>query len=147
LVRFRFPLPEGTGIDGKSFDGDREALFKGPPSVLQVSVYEKKFMSDTLLGGADVKLDGLSAGGQLEEWVPLKTEAHGINWFARIRLTLRFELMCLANDNQAHESILEEAPSPSIDRIKYLCSVGGAQLDLKKSVSTPDLFAYFESMM
>ena len=60
LVRFRFPLPENTTIDGKSLDRHCEALFKGPPSVLQVSVYEKKFMSDNFLGGADVKLEGLA---------------------------------------------------------------------------------------
>ena len=54
-------------------------------------------MTDTLLGSADVKLDDLSTVGQLEEWVPLRVVKHGIsvNWFARIRLTLRFELMCL----------------------------------------------------
>lgn len=147
LVRFRYPLPEDTAIDGKSNDGDREALFKGPPSVLQVSVYEKKFMSDTYLGGADVRLDGLSSGGQLEEWVPLKTEDHGINWFARIRLTLRFELMCLSPETKTTESLLELAPSVGLRRIRYLCSMGGAQMDLKKSVSTPDLLSYFESMV
>ncbi|KAG7352754.1 RAVE protein 1 domain containing protein [Nitzschia inconspicua] len=147
LVRFRYPLPENTASDGRSFDSDCESLFKGPPSVLQVSVYEKKFMSDTYLGGADVKLDGLDSGGQLEEWVPLKTESHGINWFTRIRLTLRFELMCLANDHETDEILEELAPSVGLRRIKQLCSVGGAQLDLKKSVSTPDLLSYFESMV
>ncbi len=147
LVRFRYPLPEETYIDGKSYDRDREALFKGPPSVLQVSVYEKKFMSDTYLGGADVKLDGLSSGGQLEEWVPLKTEDHGINWFARIRLTLRFELMCLSPETETIESLNELAPSVGLQRIQYLCSMGGAQMDLKKSVSTPDLLSYLESMV
>lgn len=147
LVRFRYPLPENTANDGKSFDIDCESLFKGPPSVLQVSVYEKKFMSDTFLGGADVKLDGLESGGQLEEWVPLKTESHGISWFARIRLTLRFELMCLASDKESPETLEELAPSVGLRRIKQLCSVGGAQMDLKKSVSTPDLLSYFESMV
>lgn len=147
LVRFRFPLPEQTSIEGKSYDRDREALFKGPPSVLQVSVYEKKFMSDTFLGGADVNLDGLSSGGQLEEWVPLKTEDHGINWFARIRLTLRFELMCLAPETETIESLNELAPSVGLQRIQHLCSMGGAQMDLKKSVSTPDLLSYLESMV
>eukprot|EP00536_Pseudo-nitzschia_multiseries_P014720 jgi/Psemu1/246275/estExt_Genewise1.C_7590016 len=127
LVRFRFPLPENTDIEGKCNDRDCESLFKGPPSVLQVSVYEKKFMSDSYLGGADIKLDGLSSGGQLEEWVPLKTETQGINWFARIRLTLRFELIV------------------GRMRIRQLCSVGGAQFDLKQSVSTPDILSYFES--
>jgi hypothetical protein len=147
VVRFRFPLPENTGIDGKNQDSDCEALFKGPPCVLQVSVYEKKFMSDVFLGGADVKLDALDSGGQLEEWVPLKTETHGINWFARIRLTLRFELMCLAPENETVETLEELAPSVGLRRIKQLCRVGGAQLDLKKSVSTPDLLSYFESMV
>ena len=145
LVRFRYPLPENTDIEGKCFDKDCESLFKGPPSVLQVSVYEKKFMSDSYLGGADIKLDGLSSGGQLEEWVPLKTETQGINWFARIRLTLRFELMCLAPKDQSSTSLEKLAPSVGRQRIQQLCSVGGAQFDLKKSVSTPDILSYFES--
>ena len=148
LVRFRFPLPECTAADGRSHDGDREALFKGPPSVLQVSVYEKKFMGDSLLGGADVPLDGLIAGGQLEEWVPLSTERDGINWFARMRLTLRFELMCLSSDAECGEGIDELAPSVGLKRIKQLSSIGGSSLeDLKKSISTPDLLGYFESMI
>jgi len=146
LVRFRFPLPEETAPDGRSYDNDREVLFKGPPSVLQLSVYEKKFMSDTLLGGADVKLDGLSSGGQLEEWVPLRTDAHGINWFARIRLTLRFELMCLSTEKEKQD--LEElAPSVGYRRIQQLSGLGGLHEDVRKSVSTPDLLSYFESMV
>lgn len=147
LVRFRFPLPEYTTSDGRSYDGDREALFKGPPSVLQVSVYEKKFMSDALLGGADIKLDGLNSGGQLEEWVPLRTETHGINWFARIRLTLRFELMCLSPGNERVVGLDELSPSVGLRRIQQLSSTGGMQEDLQKSASTPDLLSYFESMV
>ena len=145
LVRFRYPLPENTDIEGKCYDRDCESLFKGPPSVLQISVYEKKFMSDSYLGGADIKLNSLSYGGQLEEWVPLRTEAAGINWFARIRLTLRFELMCLASRNQVPNSLEDLAPSVCHRRIQQLCRVGGAQFDLKQSVSTPDILSYFES--
>jgi len=145
LVRFRYPLPENTDIEGICHDKDCEALFKGPPSVLQVSVYEKKFMSDSYLGGADIKLTGLGSGGQLEEWVPLKIETQGINWFARIRLTLRFELMCLASKYESDASFERLAPSVGRHRIQQLCSVGGAQYDLKKSVSTPDILSYFES--
>eukprot|EP00934_Nitzschia_sp_Nitz4_P005924 Nitzschia sp. Nitz4//scaffold10_size219509//115070//124411//NITZ4_001433-RA/size219509-processed-gene-0.134-mRNA-1//-1//CDS//3329532935//5914//frame0 len=144
LVRFRFPLPEFTATDGRSYDGDREALFKGPPTVLQVAVYEKKFMTDTLLGCADVKLDGLCSGGQLEEWVPLRTDSHGINWFARIRLTLRFELMCLSDDNSEGEEL---APSVGLRRIKELGTMGGLHEDVRKSASTPDLLSYLESMV
>ena len=55
-----------------------------------ISVYEKKFISDVELGGADAKLDALANGGQTEEWVPLRSSTHGVNWFARMRLTLRF---------------------------------------------------------
>ena len=102
-------------------------------------------MSDTLLGGADVSLDGLSSGGQLEEWVPLRTETHGINWFARIRLTLRFELMCLSDS--PHEGVDDLAPSFGLKRIHQLCSTGGMQEDVRKSASTPDLLSYFESMV
>jgi RAVE protein 1 C terminal len=144
LVRFRFPLPEDTGSDGRSNNIHRESLFKGAPSVLQVSVYEKKFMSDTHLGGADVKLNGLSSGGQMEEWVPLRTETQGINWFARIRLTLRFELMCLTSNS---DSVDEMAPSVGLRRIRQLSSVGGLQEDARRTSSTPDLLSYFESMV
>ena len=97
------------------------------------------------LGGADVKLNGLGSGGQLEEWVPLKTETQGINWFARIRLTLRFELMCLASKNDSDSNLEKLAPSVGRQRIQQLCCVGGAQFDLKQSVSTPDIMSYFES--
>mmetsp|Transcript_7519 Transcript_7519/g.10824 ORF Transcript_7519/g.10824 Transcript_7519/m.10824 type:complete len:753 (-) Transcript_7519:76-2334(-) len=143
LVRFRFPLPEDVNCDGVSIDEDREALFKGPPSILQLAVYEKKFMSDILLGGADVKLDGLKNNGQLEEWVPLRSPKDGINWFARIRLTLRFELMCLP---------LEEStimpPSVGLRKIQHLSKIGGTHEDkVKKSASTPDLLSYFEGMI
>jgi len=105
LVRFRFVLPEDVNCDGVSLDMDREALFRGAPSVLQLAVYEKKFMSDLYLGGADVKLDALSSGSQLEEWVPLMKSSNkdGITWFARVRITLRFELMCLDTKEEEEE--------------------------------------------
>lgn len=143
LVRFRFPLPEDVNCDGTSFDEDREALFKGPPCILQVSVYEKKFMSDITLGGADVKLDALANGGQMEEWVPLRSPKHGVNWFARMRLTLRFELMCLPSDND------DELPSSvGLSKIQKLSKTGGTHEDkVKKSASTPDILSYFESMV
>jgi hypothetical protein len=103
-------------------------------------------MSDTLLGGADVKLNGLSSGGQLEEWVPLRTEAQGINWFARIRLTLRFELMCLSQP-AGTEGADEMVPSVGLRRIQQLSSIGGLQEEVRRSTSTPDLLSYFESMV
>ena len=80
LVRFRFPLPEDVNCEGRSFDNHREALFKGPPTCLQITAYEKKFMNDVELGGADVNLESLGSGGQIEEWVPLRAEKDGITW-------------------------------------------------------------------
>ena len=144
LVRFRFPLPEDVECDGSSFDEDREALFTGPPCILQLSVYEKKFMSDITLGGADVKLDALANGGQMEEWVPLRSEKHGVNWFARMRLTLRFELMCLPS-----EATEDELPSSvGLSKIQQLSRMGGTHEDkIKRSASTPDILSYFESMV
>jgi len=149
LVRFRFPLPEGVHCDGKSIDGDREALFKGPPCVLQLSVYEKKFMSEASLGAADVKLESLSSGGQMEEWVPLRSANDGINWFTRIRLTLRFELMCLPSDEDVDLDVVEMPPSVGLKKIKELSKIGGTHEDttMRKSSSTPDLLSYFESMV
>jgi hypothetical protein len=149
VVRFRFPLPEDVALDGASYDGDREVLFKGPPSVLQVSVYEKKLLVDHSLGTADIRTDGLWAGDQLEEWVPLRSEKHAaISWFARIRLTLRFELMCLAPDDQSRET----PPSVGLQKIEELSRAGGSAHEDsdksdKRSVSSPDLLSYFGSIV
>jgi hypothetical protein len=153
VVRFRFPLPEGVAVDGASLDADRESLFRGPPSVLQLSVYEKKLLVDTALGTADIGTDGLWAGGQVEEWVPLRSEKHGgIHWFARIRLTLRFELMCLSETTTsggAGESAAPPVPSVGLGRIASLTQHGGAAAheDHKRSMSSPDLLGYLESMV
>lgn len=144
VVRFRFPLPEGVDCNGVSLDKDREALFKGAPSVLQLSVYEKKFMNDLSLGGADIKFDGLSTDGQVEEWVPLKSENNDITWFVRIRLMLHFELMCLDGDEPS------SLDSAGLKKIRLLSRIGGAHEDakgVKKSISTPDLVAALQSMV
>ena len=144
VVRFRFPLPEGVNCDGVSFDKNREALFKGAPSVLQLSVYEKKFMNDVCLGGADVKFDGLSTDSQVEEWVPLQSAGDDITWFAKIRLMLRFELMCIDSD----ATRLSE--SAGLKKIQLLSKLGGAHEDAKgfhKSFSTPDLVHAFQNMV
>lgn len=53
---------------------------QGPPTCLQMTVYEKKFMSEIELGGADVNLESLGSGGQIEEWVPLRAGKDGITW-------------------------------------------------------------------
>lgn len=45
-----------------------------------MTVYEKKFMSEIELGGADVNLESLGSGGQIEEWVPLRAGKDGITW-------------------------------------------------------------------
>ena len=79
-TRFRFPLPENVDSYGVSPNKDREALFPGPPSMLQLSVYEKKFITDSRLGSADIKLDGLSEKACLEEWVPLRSGKDGVVW-------------------------------------------------------------------
>ncbi|GKY91356.1 hypothetical protein MPSEU_000107800 [Mayamaea pseudoterrestris] len=148
VARFRFPLPEDAWVDGSSYDSDRDVLFKGPPRMLQVSVYEKKLLVDHCLGTADVRTDGLCAGGQLEEWVPLRNEKQGIAWFARVRLTLRFELMCLASSDEARE-FDGVAPSVGLRKIQELGRTGGvSHEDMRKSVSSPDLvLTYFDSMV
>jgi len=153
VVRFRFPLPEGVNCDGVSFDSDREALFKGAPSVLQISVYEKKFMTSSALGGADVSLDSLSTSGQLEEWVPLRSTKDDITWFARLRLTLRFELMCLASTDTSgtgNRNLDEQCPSAGLRKMKKLSRIGGAHEDAKgvpRSISSPEIASYFEHMV
>jgi hypothetical protein len=159
LVRFRFPLPEDVNCEGKSLDVDRESLFKGPPTCLQITVYEKKFMSEVELGGADVNLDSLGSGGQIEEWVPLRAGKDGITWFARLRLSLRFELLCLdLSDTTTLDTVStseapikddhqeERYPSVGLRKIQKLSRLG-AHEDMKpgskNSMSTPDLPHYF----
>ena len=112
-------------------------------------MYEKKFMTNSALGGADVSLDALSTSGQLEEWVPLRSTNDDITWFARLRLTLRFELMCLESRNGA--SILEhQCPSAGLRKMKMLSRMGGAHEDangVQRTVSSPDIVTYFENMV
>ena len=62
---FRFLLPEDVNVDRASLDMSGEPLFQGPPSVLQIFVYKKKFMSDQWLGSADVKLNAVGIWYQL----------------------------------------------------------------------------------
>jgi hypothetical protein len=69
--------------------------------------------------------------------------------FARIRLTLRFELMCLADKKMTTEE-MEICPSVGLRKIRQLSRLGGAHEDtkgIKQSASTPDLLGYFESMV
>jgi len=148
LVRFRFPLPEDVDCEGKSYDTDRESLFKGAPTCLQITVYEKKFMSDVELGGADVNLDSLGSGGQIEEWVPLRAGTDGITWFARIRLSLRFELLCLDSSLDVPDAGKEDlCPSVGLRKIQKLSQLGAhedqTKQGVKNSISTPDLLGYF----
>ena len=116
-----------------------------------MSVYEKKFMNDIILGGASINLDGLSSGGQVEEWVPLKSTNNEITWFTRIRLTLRFELMCLESEaTMSSESLNEQCPSAGLRKLRALSQHGGAQegsSGVQNSMSTPDIVSYFESIV
>lgn len=149
LVRFRFPLPEDVDCEGRSFDFDREKLFKGPPTCLQFTVYEKKFMSDVELGGADVNLESLGSGGQIEEWVPLRAGKDGITWFARIRLSLRFEIMCLSSSSLESSDAGERCPSVGLRKVQALSRLGAHEdhkQGVKNSISTPDLTGYFGNM-
>ena len=148
LVRFRFPLPEFVNCEGKSFDADRESLFRGAPTCLQLTAYEKKFMSDAELGGADINLESLGSGGQIEEWVPLRAGKDGITWFARIRISLRFELMCMelsTNDGEEVKFKNDRCPSVGLKKIQYLSRLGAHEdvKGVKNSISTPDLAGYF----
>ena len=69
--------------------------------------------------------------------------------FARRRLTLRFELMCLA-DKKMTTKEMEGCPSVGLRKIRKLSRLDGAHEDtkaIKQSTSTPDLLGYFESMI
>ena len=95
---FRFALPEGVGCsDIKSFDESREKLFRGPPSVVFMNVYEKKpFFGDLLLGGGEVGMGKVGVGQPWENWCPLNSMSGGHptkEWFVKVRVSTRFEIM------------------------------------------------------
>ena len=88
-ANFRFPLPEGvSGSTLKSFSSSRDKLFKGPPTVLCMNVYEKRrIIGDCLLGNLEIDLEGV--GGNWENWEAVGKEG----WFVRVRIGVRFEIM------------------------------------------------------
>jgi len=101
-------------------------------------------MTDSLLGGADVNLEALPGDSHVIEWVPLRlSQQANVTWFIRVRLSLRFELMCLEENNPAISADTESrCPSVAVKRLKALSSIGGAHEDNKgfrKVISAPDL--------
>jgi len=101
-------------------------------------------MTDSLLGCADVNLEALPGDSNVIEWVPLRSSQQAnVTWFIRVRLSLRFELMCLEeNDPIISADIESRCPSVAVKRLKVLSSVGGAHEDSKgfrKILSAPDL--------
>ncbi len=71
--------------------------------------------------------------------------------FARIRLTLRFELMCLTTPAlDASGNNDEQCPSAGLTKIQKLSRMG-AHEDIKhvskNSTSAPDLVGYFGNML
>jgi len=97
-AQFRFPLPEGIGSDLAGFDEHRERLFKGPPTLVKIGVYEKRsFLGDSLIGFGDTPLKTLvGANGEGEDWLPLAREGGGAGGhFVRVRVNVRFEVMRL----------------------------------------------------
>jgi uncharacterized Zn-finger protein len=76
------------------------------------------------------------------------------NRFARLRLSLRFELLCLDSNLDASETskdkIDDRCPSVGLKKIQKLSRLG-AHEDLKQgsknSMSTPDLPHYFGNIM
>ena len=68
--------------------------------------------------------------------------------FARIRLSLRFELLCLDPSLDASESSKGEprCPSVGLKKIQKLSRLGAHedQKSPSRSSSTPDIFGYFQ---
>lgn len=73
--------------------------------------------------------------------------------FARVRLTLRFELLCLmtpALDDSGNMVKDEQCPSVGLKKIQKLSRLGAhedTKQGAKTSISTPDLVGYFGNML
>ena len=82
------------------------------------------------------------------------TKNAGITWFVRIRLTLRFELMCIECKKEPTLTITmatlsspgeNPCPSTALRKICLLSRMGDTHEDSKsvqKSVSTPEFVSY-----
>ena len=93
---FKFPLPPSTRCDGTAMDASTESLFSGPPTVVQMAIYEKRLLGDLLLGKTSASLESLTEGDPVDEWLQIlneKVEGNGPAYFVRLRVSLRFELM------------------------------------------------------
>ncbi|GMI01920.1 hypothetical protein TrVE_jg4649 [Triparma verrucosa] len=100
VASYRFPLPPGTRCDGAAFDENREKIFRGPPTLLSLAVYEKRtLLGDHQLGVGELDLSTLTEAQSEDDWVPLIHEKNGgtagttSGFFVRLRVTLRFEIM------------------------------------------------------
>ena len=68
--------------------------------------------------------------------------------FARIRLSLRFELLCLDSSLEVQDAGKEDlCPSVGLRKIQKLSQLGAhedqTKQGVKNSISTPDLLGYF----
>ena len=73
-----------------------------------------------------------------------------IKRFARIRLSLRFELMCIDSSLEAAaEGSTDRCPSIGLKKIRKLSRLGAHEdsKGVKNSISTPDLMGYFGNML
>jgi hypothetical protein len=119
-------------------------------------------MTDLSLGVADVSLDAVTCSGPLEEWVPLRAGKSGTTWFVRMKITLRFELMCITTKVKKNtDETLSSEDADSIDadvrkfsvgmkKILELSRGGGLHEDtksVKRIESSPDFFGYLENMV
>ncbi|TDH68462.1 hypothetical protein CCR75_004164 [Bremia lactucae] len=68
------------------------SVYKGPPSVLQCTVYQKnKVLSHQFMGRATISLDQLTPGNPMDCWLPLQDTSSGL---LRLKISLSFQLMC-----------------------------------------------------
>ena len=71
--------------------------------------------------------------------------------FARIRLSLRFELLCLDSSLDASDTgKADRCPSVGLKKIQKLSRLGAHEDNkqgVNKSISTPDLVGYFGNML
>ena len=95
---FKFPLPSSTRCDGTAIDANTESLFSGPPTVVQLSVYEKKLLGYSLIGKSTLSLESLTEGEPIDEWLQCSNEKveNGPSYFIRLRVCIRFEIMSMS---------------------------------------------------
>ena len=112
---------------GRGAPGAPRLPTRGPPQVVHVCVYQRVSSplaalglapNESYLGDVEVPLSALTDDEPLVQWLPLRSPGgSGASWFVRIRISLRFLLVAMAQDPDAKRPPPQQTPEPRTQRL------------------------------